>query len=45
MFNASMVGNYQIASITALLLRVPPVGFMLVVARFLKGDVLARIGR
>ena len=29
MFNASMGGNYQIASITALLLLVPSIGFML----------------
>jgi ABC-type spermidine/putrescine transport system permease subunit II len=45
MFNASMGGNYQIASITALLLLVPSVGFMLVVERFLKSDVLAMVGR
>jgi ABC-type spermidine/putrescine transport system permease subunit II len=45
MFNASMGGNYQIASITALLLLVPSVGFMLVVVRFLKADVLAMVGR
>ncbi len=45
MFNASMGGNYQIASITALLLLVPSVGFMLVVERFLKADVLAMVGR
>lgn len=45
MFNASMGGNYQIASITALLLLVPSIGFMLVVERFLKSDVLAMVGR
>jgi putative spermidine/putrescine transport system permease protein len=45
MFNASMGGNYQIASITALLLLVPSIGFMLVVERFLKADVLAMVGR
>jgi len=45
MFNASIGGNYQIASITALLLLVPSVGFMLVVERFLKADVLAMVGR
>jgi ABC-type spermidine/putrescine transport system permease subunit II len=45
MFNASMGGNYQIASITALLLLVPSVAFMLVVERFLKSDVLAMVGR
>ncbi|MFN3616003.1 MAG: ABC transporter permease [Rubrimonas sp.] len=45
MFNAAMGGNYQIAAITALILLVPSVGFMLVIERFLKADVLARIGR
>jgi ABC-type spermidine/putrescine transport system permease subunit II len=45
MFNASMGGNYQIASITALLLLIPSVGFMLVVERFLKADVLASVGK
>jgi len=42
---ASMGGNYQIASITALLLLIPSIGFMLVVERFLKADVLAMVGR
>lgn len=45
MFNASMGGNYQIASITALILLIPSIGFMLVIERFLKADVLSRIGR
>jgi ABC-type spermidine/putrescine transport system permease subunit II len=45
MFNASNGGNYQIASITALLLLVPSIAFMLVVERFLKADVLAGVGR
>jgi ABC-type spermidine/putrescine transport system permease subunit II len=45
MFNASMGGNYQIASITALLLLVPSIAFMLLVERFLKPDVLAMVGR
>ena len=45
MFNASMGGNYQIASITALLLLIPSIGFMLLVERFLKADVLAMVGR
>ena len=45
MFNASMGGNYPIASITALLLLVPSVGFMLLVERFLKPNVLATLGR
>ncbi len=45
MFNASMGGNYQIASITALLLLIPSIVFMLVVERFLKADVLASVGK
>ena len=45
MFNASMGGNYQIASITALLLLIPSITFMFVVERFLKADVLAGAGR
>jgi putative spermidine/putrescine transport system permease protein len=45
MFNASMGGNYQIASITALLLLLPSIAFMLMVERFLKADVLAMVGR
>ncbi|AWK88658.1 ABC transporter permease [Azospirillum thermophilum] len=44
MFNAGMGGNFQIASITALILLVPSVGFMLVIERFLKADVLAKVG-
>jgi putative spermidine/putrescine transport system permease protein len=45
MFNASMGGNYQIASITAMLLLIPSIAFMLLVERFLKADVLAMIGK
>lgn len=44
LFNASMEGNYQIASITALILLVPSVGFMLFIERFLKADVLGKVG-
>jgi putative spermidine/putrescine transport system permease protein len=44
MFNASIAGNYQIAAITALVLLVPSIGFMLVIERILKADVLARVG-
>jgi ABC-type spermidine/putrescine transport system permease subunit II len=44
MFNASIAGNYQIAAITALVLLVPSVGFMLFVERFLKADVMAKVG-
>ena len=45
LYTASAGGNYQIASITALILLLPSIGFMLVVERFLRADVLARIGR
>ena len=44
MFNVSMGGHYQIASITALLPLIPSIGFMLVVERFLKADALATVG-
>ena len=44
MFNASIGGNYQIAAITALILLIPSVGFMLLIERFLKADVLAKVG-
>jgi len=45
MFRAGMEGNYQVASITALVLLVPSVLFMIVVERFLRADVLAAVGR
>ena len=44
MFNAAMGGSYQIASITALVLLVPSLLFMLVIERFLKAEVIAGIG-
>jgi putative spermidine/putrescine transport system permease protein len=44
MFTASVAGNYQIAAITALVLLVPSVGFMLVVERFFAAETLANIG-
>ena len=44
MFTASLAGNYQIAAITALVLLVPSVGFMLLIERFLKAEALAKIG-
>lgn len=45
LYTAGSGGNYQVASITALLLLVPSIGFMLIVERFLKADVLSRVGR
>lgn len=44
LYNASMGGNYQIASITALILLVPSVLFMLLIERFLRADVLSKVG-
>jgi ABC-type spermidine/putrescine transport system permease subunit II len=44
LYNAAMGGNYQVASITALILLVPSVGFMLVIERFLRAEVLAKVG-
>lgn len=45
LYSASMGGNYQIASITAMILLVPSILFMLFVERFLKADVLSKVGR
>jgi len=45
LYTAAAGGNYQEASITALLLLIPSLVFMLVVERTLKADVLSRIGR
>jgi ABC-type spermidine/putrescine transport system permease subunit II len=44
LYTTAAGGNYQIASITALLLLVPSLVFMMVVERFLKADVLSRVG-
>lgn len=44
LYTAGSGGNYQIASITALLLLIPSIGFMLVVERFLRADVLSKVG-
>lgn len=45
LYTSANGGNYQIASITALLLLIPSIGFMLIVERFLKADVLAKVGQ
>ncbi len=45
LYNAAAGGNTQIASISALILLVPSVAFMLMVERFLKGEVMAKLGR
>jgi putative spermidine/putrescine transport system permease protein len=44
MFTASLAGNYQIAAITALILLVPSIAFMLLIERFLNTEMLAKIG-
>jgi len=44
LYSAAQGGNYQIASITALILLVPSVLFMLFIERFLRADVLSRVG-
>jgi putative spermidine/putrescine transport system permease protein len=44
MFNASLAGNYQIATVTPLILLVPSVAFMLLIKRFLNTEMLATIG-
>ena len=43
MFTASLAGNYQIAAITALILLVPSIIFMLLIERFLNTEMLAKI--
>jgi ABC-type spermidine/putrescine transport system permease subunit II len=45
LYSASMGGNYQIASITALILLVPSVLFMMIIERFLRADVLSKVGQ
>ena len=44
MFTASIAGNYQIAAITALILLVPSIAFMLLIERFLNTEMLAKVG-
>jgi putative spermidine/putrescine transport system permease protein len=44
LYTAGAGGNYQVASITALLLLIPSLIFMAVVERFLRADVLSKVG-
>ncbi|WP_237212707.1 ABC transporter permease [Ruegeria lacuscaerulensis] len=44
LFTSSMEGNYQIASISSLILLVPSILFMFIIERFLKADVLSKVG-
>ncbi|CUB03342.1 ABC transporter permease [Marinomonas fungiae] len=45
LYSASMEGNYQISSITALILLVPSIGFMLLINRFMRPEVLSKLGQ
>jgi ABC-type Fe3+ transport system permease subunit len=45
LYTASQGGNMQIASVTAIVLLVPSVTFMLLVERWMRADVLAQVGR
>lgn len=45
LFSAAAGGNMQVAAITALILLVPSVLFMLIVERFLRAEVLAKVGK
>ena len=44
LFTASLAGNYQISAITALILLVPSIAFMLLIERFLNTEMLAKVG-
>ncbi len=44
LYNAAMGGNYQVASITALILLVPSLLFTLFIERLLRADILAKVG-
>ena len=45
LYTASMEGNYQIASITALILLIPSILFMFIISRFISPEMLSKIGR
>lgn len=45
LYNASMSGNYQVSSITALILLVPSLLFMLVINKFMRPEMLAKMGK
>lgn len=45
LYNASMSGNYQVSSITALILLVPSLVFMLVIHKFMRPDMLSKLGK
>jgi len=45
LYTASMEGNYQIASITALILLVPSVLFMVIIHKFMRPEMLSKLGK
>ncbi len=45
LYTASMEGNYQIASITALILLVPSILFMVVIHKFMRPEMLSKLGK
>lgn len=45
LYTASMEGNYQISSITALILLVPSILFMIVINKFMSPEVLSKLGK
>jgi hypothetical protein len=44
LYNASMSGNYQVSSITALILLVPSLLFMVVIHKFMRPEMMAKLG-
>ncbi|WP_051369053.1 ABC transporter permease [Psychromonas arctica] len=45
LYTASMEGNYQIASITALILLAPSILFMVIIHKFMKPEMLSKLGK
>lgn len=45
LYTASMEGNYQISSITALILLVPSILFMLIIQKFMKPEMMSKLGK
>ncbi|VEB97490.1 Inner membrane ABC transporter permease protein ydcV [Cedecea lapagei] len=45
LYNASMSGNYQVSSITALILLVPSLLFMLVIHKCMRPEMLSKMGK
>ncbi|MCS6036515.1 ABC transporter permease subunit [Klebsiella pneumoniae subsp. pneumoniae] len=45
LYNASMSGNYQVSSITALILLAPSLLFMVVIHKFMRPEMMAKLGK